>query len=550
MEVLEDSSMATKGAIASTPSPPLTQKSYKCEGGGGGNINLDLMRRGDGTPWHGAAITPSTQRQNAKLSALLAFIGRMNGENSGREEGPQELSDIIQSANRFDHNQGASFERNFVEIQKLLERAKNADSAVDINALLNASESEKEKRKKKPANTAAGGSLGNGGGVSGGQQSVSSSSNNASQKPGYLFELSMLDGKSQAGRKPLRVIAAELDKRIEQLRSNQSEWDSFQLMLGQFIPDNRINQLNISKKLEVVKRKESQMEKGKQKEREELNKYAVNQKKWIAYMERTLNEYHFRKQAQIEENIAVRTIQRCWRNYKARIFEEKKIMAFGKIAKVFHIYVHRRRQMLKNKAADKIRQFFKEVHDVSKLLKIVKKYRFSVVKAQMLTRHFLEIRRAQVTLLCRYWDKHENGWWVQRKHGNADKFGSINSLEEKAKPTKSKKKGKKQQKEDDKDKSSEKTYIKIADSTKIRIVLEDLIHRKKIYRSQLTEYKDQYAKWSTEQKKAQQLRGLRPGLRAKTPGEDDKQAPKKPVFKVLPPVQDMYTLIERGFLHA
>jgi hypothetical protein len=44
---------------------------------------------------------------------------------------------------------------------------------------------------------------------------------------------------------------------------------------------------------------------------------------------------------------------------------------------VFHIYVGRRKNQIKHKSADMIRQFFKEVHDVSKLMKVVKKYRFS-----------------------------------------------------------------------------------------------------------------------------------------------------------------------------
>ncbi|KAJ3114786.1 hypothetical protein HDU96_001675 [Phlyctochytrium bullatum] len=127
--------------------------------------------------------------------------------------------------------------------------------------------------------------------------------------------------------------------------------------------------------------------------------------------------------------------------------------------------------------------------------------------------------RAQVTLLCKYWDKHENGWWTQRRHSNLEKFASGGSLDEKVvKPSsKSKKKGKKQAKEEEKEKAVEKSYIKISDTTKMRIVMEDLIVRKRAYRAKLADYNVEYAKWSAE-------------------------------YKVLPPVQDMYQLIEKGFL--
>ncbi|KAJ3107147.1 hypothetical protein HDU97_004840 [Phlyctochytrium planicorne] len=507
-------------------------------------------------------------------------------------------------------NQGASFERNFNEIQKLLERAKNLDTAsVDMNAIINTT-AETEKKKKAPPKATPQSSSAPPPQPT--QIAAAASSSSPSQKQN-LFEISMLDGKSQAGRKPLRVIAAELDKRIEQLRSNQSEWESFQArimeyqkahtvstdiirqnrqLLVQYTPDKRQSTLTHAKldhqlhrikvldkkkeietetlrrKLEVVKKKESLMENGRRKEKEEMNRFQVTQKKWfilvatmarIGYIERALTEFHFRKQEQFERNLAARTIQKCWRRYKERLLEEKKRQAFGKIAKVFTKYVHRRRLAIKNRCADKVRQFFKEVHDVAKLLKIVKKYRFSVVKAQQMCKSFLEIRKAQVTLLCKYWDKHENGWWSQRKH-NSDKFQSNASLDEKTpKAAKAKKKGKKQQKEEDKDKGGDKNYIKIAEyvaienppnllysQTKIRIMLEDLIVRKRVYRNILAEYRVEYAKWSTEYKKTQQLRGLRPGMRVKTPADGEKQPPKKPIFKVLPPVQDMYLLIEKG----
>lgn len=44
---------------------------------------------------------------------------------------------------------------------------------------------------------------------------------------------------------------------------------------------------------------------------------------------------------------------------------------------VFQKYVIRWRLQVKHEAADVIRTFFKEVHDTSKLMKVVKKYRYA-----------------------------------------------------------------------------------------------------------------------------------------------------------------------------
>jgi FKBP-type peptidyl-prolyl cis-trans isomerase (trigger factor) len=40
--------------------------------------------------------------------------------------------------------------------------------------------------------------------------------------------------KTKAGRKPIRVIAAELNKKIDQLKSNQAEWEAFQARICGF----------------------------------------------------------------------------------------------------------------------------------------------------------------------------------------------------------------------------------------------------------------------------------------------------------------------------
>ena len=59
------------------------------------------------------------------------------------------------------------------------------------------------------------------------------------------------------------------------------------------------------------------------------------------------------------------------------------------------------------KASSIIQTFFKEVNDVSKLLKIVKKYRLSVIKSQKYAVDFLRCRDAKVKVIAKYWDSLE-----------------------------------------------------------------------------------------------------------------------------------------------
>lgn len=85
------------------------------------------------------------------------------------------------------------------------------------------------------------------------------------------------------------------------------------------------------------------------------------------------------------------------------------------IFSVFHDYVERRRLKIKQQAADTIRQFFQDVHEVSKLMKIIKKYRYNVIRCQNIVRTWLEIRRMRIMCVTRYWDKCTSMWWETRR---------------------------------------------------------------------------------------------------------------------------------------
>ncbi|KAJ3048228.1 hypothetical protein HK102_012742, partial [Quaeritorhiza haematococci] len=121
---------------------------------------------------------------------------------------------------------------------------------------------------------------------------------------------------------------------------------------------------------------------------------------------------------------AARVIQRQWRRYRQKIEDERRRRALMVISRIFAGYVHRRRVIAQHRAGNTIRQFFKDVHDVSKLMRIVKKYRFEVVKAQTFSRSWLAIHRARLHALSLYWDTFEPKWWAQRKASSGPGFAA------------------------------------------------------------------------------------------------------------------------------
>ncbi|KAJ3187575.1 hypothetical protein HK101_009354 [Irineochytrium annulatum] len=549
------------------------------------------------TPWQTSSIASSTQRQNLKLSTLLAIISRMTGGEPLTTAGMSDMEAAINHDASFESmNLGAGFERNFLEIQKLLERARASEDDGEIGGLMS-TDPDRERRRKKQAAVAAVVVNNNSSVMGGASGSNGNSSQHVAALKSNLFDMTEIGGESkgQVGRKPLRVIAADLAKRIDQLKSNQTEWETFQArildyqktqtvqadiirynksILNHYVPESRQKNLadiqvdhrfhrmkvlekkkeldteKLRRKLETVRKKDAIVESGKRREKEEMGRAQLMQKKWfivvaslsrVLQVAKTVEESQIRQERIRERNHAATVIQKGWRDYSTRKLEYRKRQAMEIIAKVFSTYVRKRRIILKNKAADIIRQFFKEVHDVSKLMKIVKKYRFSVIKAQILSRSFLAVRNAQVTVICKLWDKLENGWWAQRKlHSEKNTNASNMSIEEKVKTPKSKKKGKKG-KDDDKEKASERTAIKVSDATKIAVVLEDLIIRRRAYRQALQDHKEVVTKWNTEHR---HIRLLLSNIKPKA-GDS---APKKPVFKLLPAQPEMYALIEKGFM--
>ncbi|KAJ3067271.1 hypothetical protein HDU98_009535 [Podochytrium sp. JEL0797] len=539
-------------------------------------MSFEHLSTGPSTPWITTALADATVKQNRRLAALLAVVknsgvggaGDEFGESGGGAGGGGD------GANGDEGNEGgqeggfdlldrqARFDKSFVEIQKLLEYAKSLDESTLSN------DPSSPTTKRTPTTT---------------RPTTSPAIIQKQTTPRDQLYTSQLSGAagvvlpSRYGRKPIKQIEDELKKRIDLLKSNQNEWEAFQEKILQYqkshlvqtnlikqnreaaaayFPESRLRNLasahqdherhrdqvlqkkkkidkeRLKKKMEAVQKKESAAEQGKRRETEANGKSLTAQKKWfilvsvaarIGYIQRTVEENRARNYKTIRENHAARIIQRAYRSYMFKKREQRKRDALRTISTVFHFYVLQRRMEAKYLAADKIRQFFKEVFDVSKLMKVVQKYRFSVLMAQRYVKSHLAIRSAQVTVLCKYWDKHESEWLAQRKMHGGGVGGSMASLDggdkggkaAAAAAAKSKKKVKKS-KDEEKDKSGDKGgVVKILDASKIAAITEDLISRKKVFCGLLAAYRNQVAQ---ELKKPVAKKALFTGIKAKPGG--------------------------------
>ncbi|TPX60659.1 hypothetical protein PhCBS80983_g01619 [Powellomyces hirtus] len=450
-------------------------------------------------------------------------------------------------------------------------RAKNFDDKGYLTSSVVAGEADKAGKRKKAE-----------------KQSVASQHHQ--QAP--MFDL-FTENKTLAGRKPIRVIAADLDKRIEMLKSNQAEWDAFQNKILEYREaDNarartapadmiRLNKEAVTQLPEVTKRqrmasvkeerdrhrleirtrkqehdmerwhekvaalqkKKDVLEQMKKKEREQMGRAQALQRKWFVLtavasrmtLIRIVLETERERRAQALVRLhAARVIQRVYRTHMRRREEARKLQALAKISVVFRRYVARRRESQKHMASDAIRQFFRDVYDVSRLMKIVKKYRFSVVKAQTYVLSWSEIRNCQIKVLSKYWDKLEPLWWNARKGGAAaaslKKGGSNADLDEKKEKLKTKKARGKVRKDD----VVEKVPLKMTNTIKRNTILADLIIRRKEHRQRLSLWEQDMITFNASHKT----------------GKGESGPPRRPVFKLLPPQSDMLILIEKGFLEA
>ncbi|KAI9102710.1 hypothetical protein DFS34DRAFT_674109 [Phlyctochytrium arcticum] len=513
-------------------------------------------------PFKTPTIASQTKKQNMRLAALLNWLNR-NYRMEGREQGGTGSRHTGRDTDLFSFAQDDShvvFERNLVDIQKLLERAKNVDEKGYNNAALIPDKDKAGKRRK-----------------------IDKSS------PVQHHQLQMFDilseNKTLAGRKPIRVIAADLEKRISTLKTNQIEWEAFQAKIAEYraseshrarsapadlIRQNRLmvshlqerqeqfeneklsqNQHRLEvwhrkrqqdlalykSKIAVLRQKRNIVEQAKRRDKDQMGRAEALQRKWfiltvvasrMTIMKLGLETDRQRRAEYLVKVRAARVIQKAYRRFKTAQYEHKKRLALAKIAVSFHKFIRRRREVRKHNASNDIRQFFRDVYDVSRLMKVVKKYRFSVVKAQMYVRSWNAIREAQVDVLCKYWEKLEPHWWSQRKGGRVSSAAELDDKKEKSKGKKGKAKTRKEEI------VTEKVPLRVTDATKRSVIVADLIIRRRQHRLQLAQYVKDLSSFNASHKT----------------GKAESGPPRRPIFKLLPAQPDMLSLIEKGFLDA
>jgi hypothetical protein len=111
----------------------------------------------------------------------------------------------------------------------VLERAKNADDRSHLNSPLTDNTPDRKKKLEKEVNDSSGAA------AAATYSSVDHDSYNNNNAAASSAMGNILGrGSHDVGlmRKPLRLIMADLNKRIELLKTNQAEWEAFQLKIG------------------------------------------------------------------------------------------------------------------------------------------------------------------------------------------------------------------------------------------------------------------------------------------------------------------------------
>jgi hypothetical protein len=128
----------------------------------------------------------------------------------------------------------------------------------------------------------------------------------------------------------------------------------------------------------------------------------------------------------VRETQAAIKIQKHWRRYQEKKKKEKTRKAFAVLNRlnlcnfrVFKKYISLRRKLQYHRGADIVRGFFHDLHDVSRLIKVIKRFRFSVIQAQRISKRYVLIFNAQVALILMQWGRLEAFWWSQKQGGES-----------------------------------------------------------------------------------------------------------------------------------
>ncbi|KAI8919592.1 hypothetical protein BC831DRAFT_481117 [Entophlyctis helioformis] len=539
------------------------------------NLGYGSVRAGQ-SQYLSSVLSTATRKQNQRLSSILSVINRAHSDYPAHVRTAWgDESESMADTTDF----RAVFERNLQDIHRLLDIAKNINEKADADGddVPTSLQRESDHMSAKKRRDMPGDVL-----EQANKRAAASASPvpNGATSPGGVD--TSPDKRTLAGRKPVRAIMQELAKRIQSLKTNQAEWEALQAKIASYrhagqgqkhanevdmIVQNRKDAKTLfpevkrkviaerkvrneehrqevltkkqmldvgvqKRKQEALQRKEELAAQNLVKEKDGGSRQQSIQSKWfvltvvatrVKMCKSFLEDIQSNRAKRLNQRHAAIVIQRGFRTWRrARIMKQRK-MAIRVIGRAFHKFYPSWKDERRREASNTIQSFFKEAYDVSKLLKIVKKYRFSVIKAQNHCKAFLMIRQAQLLALKAYWDKLEGTWWSQRLKG------SQAELEDK------KGKKKKKSKKEDVDKNA----IKTSEPIKHKLILENLIERKKQHRKAISEFKTALVSYNEELKKRLFV--------VKDNGDAAAKAPKQPLFKLLPSPAVMFTMMNLGY---
>ncbi|KAL7753532.1 hypothetical protein RI367_001307 [Sorochytrium milnesiophthora] len=401
----------------------------------------------------------------------------------------------------------------------------------------------------------------------------------------------------KAGRKPMRVISAELHEKLQALRTNQTQWEVFNARISliknaqRSDKDNDIIHQNITSIVyEEPEEKQSRLEDNRdrhEQHRQEVYdakrrlyhdiqkrkrkaleasakehklrgaqaKLGAQQHKWIYLVAIASRLYVLKQLLQTRHNQffeykrqtrAARVIQTAWRAYKQRQYEKRKKRAMVVLSRFFAAVMQHRRHAKKVLAANIMLELFREVHDVSKLSKIIKKYRYSVIKAQRLAKSYVQARRAQLQLLVMQWDRTEAVLRARLlEKGEQEALGKSNAKGQ-AKAAKKGAQGKKKGKEgnakdDHKDSNKHRADARVPDAVKLQLLDEALAVNRKRYRKRYWIYRDALLEYQRQVRRRRETEDVAEGETATLLA-----APVKPYFRTLLSAEEISTMVEKA----
>ena len=174
-------------------------------------------------------------QENTRLAQLLNFLHTAGG--GGATKHKDDFIDLLRMEDKIKANTKLimAFEKNFVEISRLIDGARAFDESTlngglkeDDLVLTTVLQQRGDRKKKEGKERQA---------DRGEEQATVGAATTPEDKVAMMGDLFHLEtDKVQYGRKPVREIMEELFRRVEGLKSNQNEWDRFLLRVCMYLP--------------------------------------------------------------------------------------------------------------------------------------------------------------------------------------------------------------------------------------------------------------------------------------------------------------------------